>query len=95
MGLSQTTKMDDYLRILRQNPGEASALADDLMIHVTGFFRDADCWEALRIRVIVPLVSAREEHGSIRCWVTACSSGEEAYTLAILLLEAAEAAGKA
>ncbi|HEX3358161.1 MAG TPA: chemotaxis protein CheB, partial [Tepidisphaeraceae bacterium] len=94
MGLTQNTKMDDYVRTLRQNPAEVSALADDLVIHVTGFFRDAACWEALRTQVIVPLVADREDNGAIRAWVTACSSGEEAYTLGMLLIEAADAAGK-
>jgi two-component system CheB/CheR fusion protein len=94
MGLTQTTKMNDFVRILRQNPVEVSALADDLLIHVTGFFRDADSWEALRTKVIVPMVAEREDNAAIRGWVMACSSGEEAYSLAILLVEAASAAGK-
>ena len=64
-----------------------TGLADDLLIHVTGFFRDAEAWEALRQRVIVPLVRSREAEGSIRCWVAACSTGEEAYSLAISLHE--------
>jgi two-component system CheB/CheR fusion protein len=94
MGLNQITKMGDYARLLQQTPVEVSALADDLMIHVTGFFRDTEAWEALRTRVIAPLIAEREADGSIRAWVTACSSGEEAYTLAMLLVEEVEAAGK-
>ncbi|HEX3870266.1 MAG TPA: chemotaxis protein CheB, partial [Pirellulales bacterium] len=57
MGLSQITDLADYLRLLRQNPNEISALADDLLIHVTGFFRDADAWQSLHDHVIVPLVA--------------------------------------
>ena len=94
MGLNNVTAMGDYVRLLRQTPAEANGLVDDLLIHVTGFFRDADAWEALRAKVIVPLVAAKADGASIRCWVTACSSGEEAYTLGMLLLEAADAAGK-
>jgi two-component system CheB/CheR fusion protein len=94
MGLTQITRIEEYVRILRQNPGEVSALVDDLMIHVTGFFRDAEAWESLRQKVILPLVADREDNSVIRAWVTACSSGEEAYTLAILFVEAAELAGK-
>jgi two-component system CheB/CheR fusion protein len=90
MGLSRVTKIGEYAKLLRQTPGEVIALADDLLIHVTGFFRDPEAWEKLRTQVIVPLVSSRESGSSIRCWVTACSSGEEAYTLAILLVEEAE-----
>jgi two-component system CheB/CheR fusion protein len=94
MGLHQLTELNGYAKLLRQNPSEATALADDLVIHVTGFFRDREAWESLRTRVIEPLVAEREEHSSIRVWVTACSSGEEAYTLGMLLLEAAEAKQK-
>ncbi len=94
MGLNQLTSIAEYARLLRQNPTEVSALADDLMIHVTGFFRDPEIWEALRTQVVQPLVAERADDGAIRAWVTACSSGEEAYTLAIVLLEELEAAGK-
>ena len=94
MGLNQFERMSDYAKSLRQSATEVQALADDLQIHVTGFFRDEEAWEALRERVIEPLVAGREEGGSIRAWITACSSGEEAYTLGILLLEAADRVGK-
>ena len=94
MGLNQLVELDDYVRLLRQNPTEVVALADDLMIHVTGFFRDQTAWEALREHVIVPLVKERPEHATIRAWVSACSSGEEGYTLGMLLLEAARETGK-
>src|SRR4051812_7008795 len=94
MGLSQVTELGEYARSLRQSPSEALALADDLMIHVTGFFRDGEAWEALRTRVVRPLVQTREPDSTVRAWVTACSSGEEAYTLAILMLEEALSEGK-
>jgi PAS domain S-box-containing protein len=94
MGLTRVTDIGDYARLLRQHPSEVTALADDLLIHVTGFFRDAQSWETLRQRVIVPLVARREPDSELRAWVTACSSGEEAYTLAMLLVEETERAGK-
>ena len=94
MSLMQLSQMADYVRALRQNPGEVHALSDDLMIHVTGFFRDPEVWDSLRERVITPLIAEKEDGGTIRVWVTACSSGEEAYTLGMLLVEACEAAGK-
>ncbi|HEY4330371.1 MAG TPA: chemotaxis protein CheB, partial [Phycisphaerae bacterium] len=94
MGLHQIVKLSEYAKFLRQNPSEASSLADDLVIHVTGFFRDPEAWEALRQHVIEPLIAEHEPDSTLRAWVTACSSGEEAYTLAILLVEAAQAAGK-
>ncbi len=94
MGLNRTIDLGDYAKLLRQSTNEVSALADDLLIHVTGFFRDPEAWEILRQQVIVPLIGAREPEGSIRCWATACSSGEEAYTLAMLLVEEAERVNK-
>lgn len=94
MGLARLTRMGEHAKLLRQTPNEVTALADDLLIHVTGFFRDPAAWEALRQRVIVPLIAAREGESEVRAWVTACSSGEEAYTLAMLLTEEAERTGK-
>jgi two-component system, chemotaxis family, CheB/CheR fusion protein len=94
MGLNRVTRLGEYARLLRQTPSEVVALSDDLLIHVTGFFRDPLAWESLRERVIVPLVASRNNDDSIRCWVAGCSSGEEAYTLAILLIEEAEQAKK-
>ena len=94
MGLNHVTLLADYAKLIRQTPAEATALADDLMIHVTGFFRDPEAWEALRAEVVAPLVASREDDAVIRCWVSACSSGEEAYTLGMVLLEEADRAGK-
>lgn len=94
MAVHQIKSLDDYTAMLRGDDAEASALADDLLIHVTGFFRDPDAWESLRAQVIEPLVASREDNGVIRCWVTACATGEEAYTLAMLIDEAANAVGK-
>ncbi len=94
MGLGQFATVADYVKTLRQTPAEVTALADDLLIHVTGFFRDPDAWAALQERVIGPLAADRPDGAEVRCWVTACATGEEAYTLAMLLTEAAEARGK-
>jgi two-component system CheB/CheR fusion protein len=89
MSLNQIKALKEYVQFLRQTPAEVSALSDDLMIHVTGFFRDPEAWETLRKQIVEPLVKKRETDMAIRCWVTACSSGEEAYTLSMLLTEAA------
>jgi two-component system CheB/CheR fusion protein len=94
MGLTRVPTLAEYARLLRQSPTEVTALADDLLIHVTGFFRDPEAWEALREKVVVPLVEGREPGGPVRAWVAACSSGEEAYTLAMLLAEESDRAGK-
>ena len=72
-----------------------SALSDDLLlIHVTGFFRNPDPWEARRKQVTVPLPGGREADSSITCWVTTCSDSEKAYSLTMLLAEKAERIGK-
>src|SRR5262249_25319704 len=94
MGLNRITRIGEYVKILRQSPAEVLGLADDLLIHVTGFFRDPAAWDALGEKVVVPLIAGREGDHPIRCWVSACSSGEEAYTLAILLVEECERTGK-
>jgi two-component system CheB/CheR fusion protein len=94
MGLNQVNELSTYVHLLRSNVGEVQALADDLLIHVTGFFRDPAAWESLSVRVIEPLVKERDLEHPIRCWVTACSSGEEAYTLAMLIAEAMDVANK-
>jgi two-component system, chemotaxis family, CheB/CheR fusion protein len=94
MGLARLTHLSDYVRLLRQTPGEVVALTDDLLIHVTGFFRDPEAWESLRELVIAPLIAGRDAGSTIRAWVTACASGEEAYTLAMLLIEESDRLGK-
>jgi two-component system, chemotaxis family, CheB/CheR fusion protein len=94
MGLHRLDGMPAYIERLRDDPGEAKALAADLTINVTGFFRDPDAWQALVDRVIAPLVRDRPSDSTIRVWVPGCSTGEEAYSIAILLLEEAERARK-
>lgn len=93
MGLAGVTDLEAYGARLSNIPAELTALANDLMINVTGFFRDPGAWEALRTSVIRPLVEDRESD-SIRAWVSACASGEEPYTLAMLIAEEAQRAGR-
>lgn len=80
-----------YLQLLRSDPHEAADLRDDVLIGVTAFFRDAEFVNVLRHTVIPKLLQLR--HEPIRIWVTACSTGEEVYTIAILLREALNAEG--
>ncbi len=94
LGLRNIETLDEYLDELRTNANEVTALVGDLMISVTGFFRDADAWEVLGKRVIAPMIAERETGSSIRVWVPACSTGEEAYSLAMLMTEHAEAGVK-
>lgn len=94
MGLRNIESLGAYLKVVHDSPEEASALVSDLMISVTGFFRDPEGWKALAKLVIDPLVAERRNGGAVRVWVPACATGEEAYTLAMLVTEHAEAAGK-
>ena len=95
LSLYNIESLDDYLTDLRTGPTEAVALVKDLLINVTSFFRDADAWTSLCDLVIAPLVAARETGSTIRAWVAGCSTGEEAYTVAMLIAEQATQAGKA
>ena len=87
MGIVGSADLAEYAQVLRDQPNELLSLSNDFLIHVTGFFRDPEAWEALRESVIVPLVRSRSAGDELRGWVTACSSGEEAYSLAILIAE--------
>ncbi len=87
MALQRISSLSKYLQILKQNPDEAKSLADDIFIHVTSFFRDPDCFEALRKQVLSKLRTKISPGESIRIWVAGCSTGEEVYSIAILLLE--------
>lgn len=80
-----------YLQELRSDPREAAALRDDILIGVTAFFRDAEFVNVLRVNIIPKLIELRRD--PIRVWVPACSTGEEAYTIAMLLREALDANG--
>ncbi len=82
-----------YLARIRSDSAECEALFRDLLINVTRFFRDADAFEVLRTRVIEPLMADRASDEDIRVWVPGCSSGEEAYTIAMLFAEAARKTG--
>ena len=95
LSLANIASLEDYLVILRNDPAEAALLVKDLLINVTSFFRDAEAWTALCSLVIAPLVALRETGSTIRAWVPGCSTGEEAYTVGMLIAEQATLAGKA
>ncbi len=87
-------RLSEYLELLEQSPIEARALYEELLIHVTGFFRDPSVFETLRLTVLPRLLEKRRDDAPIRVWVPGCSSGEEVYSLAICLLEALSEAGR-
>ena len=81
-------KLDDYLRYIKGTPSELDELYKDILIHVTGFFRDAEAYGALREQVFPNLFRDRKpEDGPVRVWVPGCSTGEEVYSICIILLE--------
>nr|MDQ2694895.1 hypothetical protein [Pseudomonadota bacterium] len=89
MQVHRKETLGDYLAFMRHNAEEAQALFDELLISVTTFFRDPPAWEALREQVIHPLFEGQAPDVPLRAWVPGCATGEEAYSLAILLLEEA------
>ncbi|MCK9395412.1 MAG: PAS domain-containing protein [Methylobacter sp.] len=95
MKLHQLEHVDTYVRYLRENPQEQDLLFKELLIGVTGFFRNPPVWDALKTEAIPALLANYPDGKAIRAWVPACSTGEEAYTLAISILEAIEQANPA
>jgi two-component system, chemotaxis family, CheB/CheR fusion protein len=87
MALHQLAQAEEYLRYARENPPEVEALFRDLLIGVTNFFRDPEAFRVLDEKVIARLVSQKSAHEPLRIWVCGCSTGEEAYSIAILLYE--------
>jgi two-component system, chemotaxis family, CheB/CheR fusion protein len=89
MQVQRSATMADYLGVLRDNSQEAQALFADLLISVTTFFRDPSAFEKLAALVIPRLFDNKGVSDTIRVWVAGCATGEEAYSIAILLLEEA------
>jgi two-component system CheB/CheR fusion protein len=89
MQVTRTGELREYHEVLRENADEAQALLSDLLISVTTFFRDTESFHELQRLVIAPLFQGADETTSIRVWVAGCATGEEAYSIAILLLEEA------
>ena len=92
MGLHQLPRMADYLRYLRSNPQESKMLFSELLIGVTSFFRDPELWVQLKAEVITALLTHYPQGGVLRAWVPGCSTGEEAYSLAMIFKEVLEEA---
>ncbi|MEX1026048.1 MAG: chemotaxis protein CheB [Planctomycetota bacterium] len=95
MQLHQIEELADYLSYLKREPDEARVLADDLLITVTHFFRDGEVFELLEQDVIPKLFDELDPGHGIRAWSVGCSTGEEVYSLVILLLEEANRRGVA
>jgi len=94
MGLHRITEVARYYDLLHRDTNETTQLFKDFLINVTSFFRDQEAFEELREKVIAPLVKARHNNEPLRVWVAGCASGEEAFSLAMLMMEEVTAAGK-
>ncbi len=92
IAVTQSDDLDAYVRYAEQNPAELMALYRELLIGVTSFFRDPEVMDVLREKVLPELIT-KYDHHELRFWVPGCSTGEEAYTLAILCRETMEDLG--
>jgi two-component system CheB/CheR fusion protein len=90
MGLHQIDKIANYVRYLRENTREVELLFKELLIGVTSFFRDPQVWEPLKKDILPELFRSRPNGSTLRAWVPGCSTGEEAYSLAMVLTEVAD-----
>jgi two-component system, chemotaxis family, CheB/CheR fusion protein len=89
MVLHRAETVNEYLDYIRENPNELELLYSDMLIRVTGFFRDLDVFEMLKSEIIPELLARRESNAPLRVWVPGCATGEEVYSLAIAFLEIA------
>lgn len=87
MQLAQVASPNAYLTLLEGSAQESQALFNELLINVTRFFRDPAAFSVLQKQVLQPMVQARAAQGTLRVWVAGCASGEEAYSVAIVLHE--------
>ena len=94
MAVQQVDTIDGYVKHLQRSPDEVKALFRDLLIGVTSFFRDPEAFKILEEKGVPSIFASKREGGIIRVWSSGCSTGEEAYSLAILLAEGTEARRK-
>jgi two-component system CheB/CheR fusion protein len=87
LGIHQIESIGEYIKYLQQTPLEVEALFHDLLIGVTNFFRDPDAFGVVQEVIIPKLFALRSEKETLRIWCVGCSTGEEAYSIAILLKE--------
>ena len=87
MVLHKIGGLSQYLRYLRENPDELGALYEDILIHVTAFFREPETFQQLKQAILPKLLRGRRPTEPFRVWIPGCSTGEEVYSLAIVILE--------
>lgn len=93
MQAQQISSLKEYVHFLRVNPHEIDSLFNDLLIGVTRFFRDAEAYDTLK-NMLITILKNKSQGYEVRIWVAACSTGEEAYSIAIILCECMAIIGK-
>jgi two-component system CheB/CheR fusion protein len=94
MNLHQIEEISQYLRYLQENPDEVDSLFKEFLINVTNFFRDPEAFEALKKGALNDLILKKSDFDTIRVWVPGCSSGEEVYSIAMIIKELLEETGR-
>ena len=94
MGIHKIDKIISYVHFLQENPAEVEILFKELLIGVTNFFRDTPAWEKLKESILPDILADAKDGSILRAWIPGCSTGEEAYSLAIVFKEALEKASK-
>jgi two-component system, chemotaxis family, CheB/CheR fusion protein len=94
MALKRTETLEAYETLLRDNPDEVDALGQDILISVTSFFRDPTSFDSLKATVFRQLLARASGDDAVRLWIVGCSTGEEAYSLSMALLETMEETGR-
>ncbi|NJL59884.1 MAG: protein-glutamate O-methyltransferase CheR [Desulfobacteraceae bacterium] len=94
MAVHHIEKIKYYIRYLQENPKEIETLFKELLIGVTGFFRDCDAFESLKNKVLSEYLKEKPNDYSLRIWVPGCSTGEEVYSIAIIVKECMELLNK-
>ncbi|HUQ68402.1 MAG TPA: chemotaxis protein CheB, partial [Planctomycetaceae bacterium] len=87
MALHTMLTAGQYIQFLEENPAEIQQLYQDLLIHVTGFFREPESFDVLAREVLPEILNARQGDAPLRVWIPACSTGEEPYSVAMMLIE--------
>jgi len=87
MVLLKLENLKDYIKFLRENKDEVEKLYEDLLINVTSFFRDSKVFDTLKKQILPAILKNKTKNQEVRIWVPGCSSGEEAYSIAICILE--------
>jgi two-component system CheB/CheR fusion protein len=90
MNIHQVSHLGKYVKFLQENPNELDLLFKELLIGVTNFFRDAEAFKRLQAEALPAVLKSKSKHSAFRVWIPGCSTGEEAYSVAIAIAECLE-----